>query len=89
MKLIKFLSFIIVTLVVANVTLTNRSVDDRLVVSSLAEEISALENEITILRAQVADLGSIKNLTPRLEAMGYTDTPKVASLPSVSAVASR
>lgn len=89
MKLIKFLSFIIVSLVVANVTLTNASVDDRLVVSSLSQEISSLENELTILRAQVADLGSIKNLTPRLEAMGFTDTPKVVSLPTVSAVASR
>jgi|GEM_PF-2853890 len=89
MKLIKFLSFIIIALVIGNVTLTNASVDDRLVVASLSQEISSLENAITILRSQVAQAGSIKNITSRLEAMGFTDTPKVASLPLVSAVASR
>ncbi len=89
MKLIKLLFGVIVVLVIANVTLTNRSVDEGIVVSNLSKEIAALQNQNTILRGQVAALGSIGNLTAKLEEAGFVETPKVVSLPTTSSVASR
>jgi hypothetical protein len=89
MKIIKLLSFVIVALVIANVTLTNRSVDESLVVSTLSSDIASLQNENTILKAEVASSGSIKELSPRIEAAGFVSTSSIASLPSVSNVASR
>lgn len=89
MKIIKLLSFVIVALVIGNVTLTNKSVDESLVVSNLSRDIAALENENTILKAEVASSGSIKELSARIEAAGFVSTANIASLPSVSNVASR
>lgn len=89
MKLIKFLFFVIVVLVIANVTLTNRSVDESLVMSSLNRDIASLQNENTILRAQVAGLGSLDNLSQKIAEAGFVSTPKVATLTTTSAVASR
>ena len=89
MKIIKLLSFFIVALVIANVTLTNKSVDESLVVSNLSRDIATLENENTILKAEVASSGSIKELSVRIEAAGFVSTLNIASLPSVSNVASR
>jgi hypothetical protein len=89
MKIIKFLSFIIVALVLGNVTLTNRSLDESLVVSNLSRDIATLQNENTILKAEVASAGSIKQLSARIEAAGFVSTGNIASLPSVSNVASR
>jgi hypothetical protein len=89
MKIIKLLSFVIVALVIANVTLTNKSVDESLVVSNLSRDIAILENENTILKAEVASAGSIKELSARIEAAGFVSTGNIASLPSVSNVASR
>ena len=89
MKIIKLLSFIIVALVIGNVTLTNRSVDESLIVSSLSRDIATLQNENTILKAEVASSGSIKELSSRIEAAGFVSTANIASLPSVSNVASR
>ena len=85
MKIIKLLSFIIVALVIGNVTLTNKSVDESLVVSNLSRDIASLENENTIL----ASAGSIKELSARIEAAGFVSTLNIASLPTVSNVASR
>ena len=89
MKIIKLLSFIIVALVIGNVTLTNRSVDESLIVSNLSRDIAILQNENTILKAEVASSGSIKELSSRIEAAGFVSTANIASLPSVSNVASR
>lgn len=89
MKLIKLLFAIIVALVITNVTLTNRGVDEGVVVSGLAREIETLQNENTILKAQVAEDGAIGNLTVKLAEAGFVETPRVASLSTVSSVASR
>lgn len=89
MKLIKLLFGVIVVLVIANVTLTNRSVDEGIVVANLSKEISELQNQNTILKGQVASLGSIGNLTAKLAEAGFVETPKVVSLPTTSSVASR
>ncbi|MFZ2199792.1 MAG: hypothetical protein WAV40_03315 [Microgenomates group bacterium] len=89
MKLIKFFCFIIVVLVIGNVTLTNRSVDESLVVANLSRDISALQNENTILKSEVASAGSIVELSSKIEAAGFISSGKVAALPSVSSVASR
>lgn len=89
MKIIKLLSFVIVALVIANVTLTNKSVDESLVVSNLSRDIAAIQNENMILKAEVASAGSIKELSPRIQAAGFESTLNIASLPSVSNVASR
>lgn len=89
MKLIKILSAVIVALVLGSVTLTNRSVDDSLVVSDLARDISSLQNENTILAGQVAALGSLGNLTTKIAQAGFIESPKVVSLSTTSSVASR
>lgn len=89
MKLIKLLFGVIVILVLANVTLTNRSVDEGIVVANLSKEIATLQNQNTILKGQVASMGSIGNLTAKLEEAGFVETPKVVSLPTTSSVASR
>lgn len=89
MKIIKLLSFIIVALVIGNVTLTNKSVDESLIVSNLSRDISNLQNENTILKAEVASSGSIVELSAKIEAAGFVSTGEIASLPSMSAVASR
>ncbi len=89
MKLIKILSGLIVALVIWNVTLTNRSVDDSLVVANLDKEISALQNQNTILRSRVASLGSLGNLRHRIEQAGFVANPTVVALPDTSSVASR
>ncbi|MEI8232774.1 MAG: hypothetical protein WCG44_03455 [bacterium] len=90
MKLIKFLFAIIVILVIANVTLTNRSVDEGVVVADLTRDIATLQNDNTILKAQVAAAGSIGSLTAKLAEAGFTQSSaNVASLSTVSSVASR
>jgi hypothetical protein len=89
MKIIKLLFAIIVLLVIGSVTLTNRSVDEGVIVADLTREISNLQNENTILKAQVAAAGSIGNLTTKLAEAGFTESPKVFSLAVVSSVASR
>jgi len=90
MKLIKFLFAIIVILVIANVTLTNRSVDEGVVVADLTRDIATLQNDNTILKSQVAAAGSIGSLTAKLAEAGFTESSaKIASLSTVSSVASR
>lgn len=89
MKLIKALFAIIVVLVVGSVTLTNRSLDESIVVSNLTKEITALQNQNTILRASVAAAGSLGSLTAKLADAGFVESPKVVALPTISSVASR
>lgn len=89
MKLIKALFVIIVVLVVGSVTLTNRSVDESIVVSNLTKEINALQSQNTILRATVAAAGSLGSLTTKLSDAGFVESPKVVALPTISSVASR
>jgi cell division protein FtsB len=89
MKLIKLLFAVIVVLVIANVTLTNRTVDEGVVVANLSQEIAQLQNENTILKAQVAAAGSIGNLSAKLTEAGFVETGKVVSLSTTASVASR
>ncbi len=89
MRLIKFLSLIIVTLVICNVTLTNRSVDEGVVVSNLTREIAELQNQNTILKSQIAISGSIGSLTAKLEESGYVSAAKIVTISQPSSVASR
>lgn len=89
MKLIKALFVVIVVLVLGNVTLTNRAIDDGTVVADLGREIIALQNQNTIHRAEIASLGSIGNLSPKLAESGYVESPKVIALPTPAAVALR
>lgn len=89
MKMIKLLSAVIVTLVLWNVTLTNRTVDDSLLVGNLEQEIVELKNSNTILAAQVASLGSLQYLQPKIVSAGYIEQPRVASLMPPSALAQR
>lgn len=89
MKLIKFLSVIIVLLVIANVTITNRSVDEGVTVANLGKEISALQNQNTILAAQVASAGSLGNISARLVDAGFVETKNIAAIQSTPSVASR
>lgn len=89
MKLIKLLFVVIVGLVIANVTLTNRTVDESIVVANLSQEISDLHDQNTILRATVAAAGSIGNLSAKLAEAGFVESGKVVSLSTAANVASR
>ena len=89
MKLIKLLSLVIIALVVANVTLTNRTVDDGVVLSNLNKEITDLQNETTILKSKVSAAGAIGNLSAKLAEAGFVETGKVVALSSHTSVASR
>lgn len=89
MKLIKALSAIIVILMIGSVTLTNRSVDESIVVGELTKEIAELQNQNTILKAQVATAGSLSNLGLKLAEAGFIESPKVVSISLSSSLASR
>lgn len=89
MKLLKLLSFVIVLLVVTNITLSNHSLDDSKKLSDLNSEVNALTHEITILRSTLAEAGSLSAISGKVEAAGFTDTPKVVSLSVGYSVASR
>lgn len=90
MKLIKFLFVIIVALVITNVTLTNRNVDEGVIVANLGREIASLQNDNTILKSQVAAAGALGSLTQKIAEAGFVVTsPVVVALPSTSSVASR
>lgn len=89
MKLIKILFVVIIILVIGNVTLTNQTLDEGFFVSKLNEEIVQIQNDNTILRSQVASIGSLSNLSDKLEAAGFVESPKVVSIPTPSSVATR
>jgi hypothetical protein len=89
MKLIKALFAVIVVLVIGNVTLANRSVDESIVVSDLSAEISSLQNENTILKSSVAAAGSLGSLSQRIEEAGFVSSPKIAAVETTTSVASR
>ena len=89
MKLFKLLSLIIVALVIVNVTLTNRAVDQVGEVNHLSAEITRLSNDNNLLKADIARLGSLTELASRLTEAGFTDQPVVVALPTPVSVASR
>ena len=89
MKMIKALFAVIVVLVITNVTLANRSVDESIVVSDLSAEISALQNENTILKSVVASAGSLGSLSQRIDEAGFVSSPNIAAIETTSSVASR
>ncbi len=89
MKLIKFLFVIIVGLVIGNVTLTNRTVDESIVVAGLTADIAELQNQNIILRAQVASAGSLGSLTAKIEEAGFVSSPTIVSVQNPSSVALR
>lgn len=89
MKLVKTLFAVITVLVIANVTLTNRNVDESLVVSDLVKEISTLQNSNTILASQVAAAGSIGALSEKIKESGFVDSTRIVSLSNTSSVALR
>ena len=89
MKLIKALFAVIVVLVIGNVTIANRSVDESIVVSDLSAEIASLQNENTILKSSVASAGSLGTLSLMIEEAGFVASPKIATITTTSSVASR
>lgn len=89
MKLIKILFALILALVIANVTLTNRSVDEGIVLSGLAREISSLQDQNTIMRAQIALDGSLGSLNTKLIEANFVSSPTIVALSDNHAVASR
>ena len=89
MKLIKFLFAVIVALVIANVTLTNRSVDESVVVAGLTRDIAKLQNDNTILKSQVASAGSLSEISDEIAQAGFVESPKVVTIGVPSSVASR
>lgn len=89
MKLIKILFALIIALVIVNVTLTNRTVEDGVTLSNLEKEITELQNQNTIMKATVAASGSLGNLTQKLVGAGFVESTKIVSVQTTSSVASR
>ncbi len=89
MKIVKLLSVLIVMLVIGNVTLTNRSVDDSLYVAELTKNIQTLNSNNLIRETRIAELGSLPQLTAKIEAAGFVATPQIVALPTPSSVALR
>jgi cell division protein FtsL len=89
MKLVKILTIIIIALVIGSVTLTNRNVDESVEVANLTKQITVIQNQNTVLTAEVAELGSLTHVSSEISALGFTDTPKIASIPTPPAVALR
>ena len=86
MKLIKLFSLIIVVLVIGSVTMSNRSVDESIVVANLDKQISTLQDQNTILKAQVASTGALTNLSDKIAAEGFTESPTIASIHTATSV---
>lgn len=80
MKMIKFLCLVIAALVVTSVTYSNHSLDDSQRVSDLTREIAEIEKNNTVLRSQIADAGSLTKMNERVQAMGFTEVPKIVSI---------
>lgn len=84
MKLVKLLSIVIVALLIGNVVIANNAVDESVVVKTLSAEIERLNQENLKLSQESARLGSIQAASPRIEAMGFVETPVVVSLTTPS-----
>ena len=89
MKLIKLLSVVIAILVVANITIANRAVDQAETVAALSREIASLEHDTVILQSAVAETGALTGMSERVAALGFTETAQVATLGKSSSVALR
>ena len=89
MKLIKILSLLIIILVITSLTLTNRTLDEGLVISNLTNDLDALQNQNTILRSHVALAGSIGGLTTKLAQAGFVESQNIVHMPTVPSIASR
>ncbi len=89
MKLIKVLSLLIIILVITNVTLTNRTLDEGVVISNLTNDLTSLQNQNTIMRSQVALAGSIGGLTTKLSESGFVASPDIIPLPTAPSLATR
>lgn len=80
MKLVKLLAIFIVALVVSSVTLSNHSLDDSDRVADLNRELEVLEHQNTILRAELAEVGSLTQVASRIEELGFVENPPVVTL---------
>lgn len=89
MRLIKILFGLILTLVLGNITLTNHSVDQGVVVATLNHEIKSLENQNTLSRARIANAGSLVSLVDKIALAGFVERPQIVALPNTSSVALR
>lgn len=89
MKLIKLLALAIITLVIGSVTVSNRSVDESLIVADLTQQITSLQNKNTILRAEVASAGALAQINDKIREAGFVSTPTVAALHTAATVALR
>lgn len=89
MKMIKLLSILIVILGIANVTLSNHSLDDSKQVADLSKEVSLLERDNAILTSRVADAGSLLKLQEKIAEAGYVEAETIVTLNIPSTVASR
>lgn len=90
MKLIKVLFAAIVVLVVINVTLTNRSLDQSLQMTQLSVEIQGLTKEVSILEAQLASKGSLTAQEAKIKELGFLPPSQIIAVGTTpSSVASR
>ena len=89
MKLVKLFFVVIAGLVLTSVTLSNHSLDDSEKVSALSQEVIQLEKDNTVLRAEIAEAGSLTKLSGRVEELGFVGSPQVVTLTRTGAVALR
>ncbi|KKU88474.1 MAG: hypothetical protein UY18_C0013G0019 [Microgenomates group bacterium GW2011_GWF2_47_9] len=88
MKLIKVFALSIVLLMVLSVTLSNRSLDDSQEVREITETIASLEHDNTLLRAEIASVGSLTAVAEKASSLGWSTSPKIVTLSLSGRVAS-
>ncbi|MFH1244334.1 MAG: hypothetical protein V1487_02035 [bacterium] len=72
-----------------NVTLTNHSIDESLVVSQLNQEIKSLEDQNILTQARIAEIGSLTLLAEKISQAGYVDNAHIVALPTPASMALR
>ncbi len=66
--------------------MSNRSVDQSIIISNLDQQISKLQDQNTLLKAQVASTGALTSINDKIVAAGFTEPAKIASLKIGSSV---
>lgn len=80
MRIIKLLAVAIIFAASLNLFFANKLVGSGEEVRTLSLEIQELEKENQHLKIKVAESSSITNLSERVQAAGFTDTPHISTI---------
>lgn len=87
MKLVKFLSLIILALFITNLIYTNKLVGQGREITILSQQIDAIEHDNKKLQLIVAEKGSLTKLNEEITAQGFVEPTTFAVIEKPSNVA--